>query len=326
VQPRTSADEALRKCILIGFSDRVARRMDEGSLRCELVHGRRGTLARESVARDSPLLVAAEVQELGGAHSSPDVKTILSLATAIEADWLLELFPEDIHRETRVQFDSVARRVHADDVLRFRDLVISAKRIEPPPEEAAARVLAEELAAGRLPLPNWDHGVEQWILRLNLLAQWCPEFQLAPIGDEGRRHIIEQLCLGARSYKEVKDRDVRPIVKSWISAAQREVLDKYAPERITLSNGRTPRVTYDAQGPPYISLRIQELFGVSETPNRVIGSYPRSEHASSADHPRSGELLARALPQDQVGIAEKVSKTRVAVMAAVGAVYDCAGQ
>ena len=55
-------EEALRKCILIGFSDRVARRIDEGTLRCELVHGRRGTLARESVVKDSPLLVAAEIQ------------------------------------------------------------------------------------------------------------------------------------------------------------------------------------------------------------------------------------------------------------------------
>jgi ATP-dependent helicase HrpB len=59
-------EEALRKCILIGFSDRVARRLDSGTLRCELVHGRRGTLARESVVQSCPLLVAAEVREVEG--------------------------------------------------------------------------------------------------------------------------------------------------------------------------------------------------------------------------------------------------------------------
>ena len=47
--PREVKDEALQKCILIGFSDRVAHRLDQGTLRCELVHGRRGLLARESV-------------------------------------------------------------------------------------------------------------------------------------------------------------------------------------------------------------------------------------------------------------------------------------
>ena len=87
-------EQALRKCILIGFSDRVARRIDEGTLRCELVHGRRGTLARESVVKDSALFVAAEIQELGGRQG--EVNTILSLNTAIEMDWLKEIFPSDI--------------------------------------------------------------------------------------------------------------------------------------------------------------------------------------------------------------------------------------
>src|SRR5262249_15768661 len=123
IQPRGVVRDALRKCILIGFSDRVARRIDEGSLRCELVHGRRGSLARESVVADSRLLVAAEVQELGGKQG--EVNTILSLATGVESDWLLEIFPEDINKDTRVVFDSVTRRVKAEDIVRFRDLIIS---------------------------------------------------------------------------------------------------------------------------------------------------------------------------------------------------------
>jgi ATP-dependent helicase HrpB len=273
---REAPNEALRKCILIGFSDRVARRIDEGTLRCELVHGRRGTLARESVVHGNALFVAAEVQELGGRQN--EVNTVLSLATAIETKWLRELFAKDIHQEVRVAFDPVSRRVHADDVTRFRDLAISANRIEPPPADAAAQVLAEEIVAGRLPLPNWDHSVDQWILRLNLLSQWCPDLHLAPIRDEDRRHIIEQLCLGAVSYKDVRDRDVKPVVKSWLAVAQRELLDKYAPERVALSNGRTPKVVYDTATPPYISLRIQELFGVIDTPAIAMGRVRLSVH------------------------------------------------
>jgi ATP-dependent helicase HrpB len=268
-------EEALRKCILIGFSDRVAR-MDEGSLRCELVHGRRGTLARESVARARHLLVAAEVQEIGGRPG--EVSTILSLATAIEAEWLAELFPSDVRSEIRTTFDLTRRKVQAAQVALFRDLVLESKPIEPPPADAAARLLAEEIGAGRLQLPNWHHSIEQWILRLNLLSEWCPEFQLPPIRNDDRQHIIEQLCLGASSFKEVKDRDVRQAVKSWLPVAQRELVDKYVPERVTLSNGRTPKVTYEASGPPYISMRIQELFNVTETPRIAMGRVPLSIH------------------------------------------------
>ena len=106
-------------------------------LRCELVHGRRGVLARESVVRRSSLIVAAEIQEVGGRPG--EVNTILSLVTEIELEWLRELLPNDMHSEVRVAFDSTTRRVQADDLLRFRDLVLAAKRVEPPPAEAAAR-------------------------------------------------------------------------------------------------------------------------------------------------------------------------------------------
>ncbi|HEY2980896.1 MAG TPA: ATP-dependent helicase C-terminal domain-containing protein, partial [Anaerolineales bacterium] len=274
-QPREVNDEALRKCILIGFSDRVGRK-EQGTPRCDLVHGRRGVLARESVVRQSPLIVVAEIREVGGRPG--EVNTILSLATAIEVEWLQELFPNDMRSELQVTFDSATRRVQAAEVLRFRDLTLASRRVEPPPADAAARLLAQEVVAGRLQLPKWDHAVAQWILRLNLLAEWCPDLQLPPIRDEHRQHIIEQLCLGAFSYKDLKDREVKPVVKSWLSASQRDLLEKHAPERVTLPNGRTPKVTYDAAGPPYISLRIQELFGVTQTPRIAMGRVLLSVH------------------------------------------------
>jgi ATP-dependent helicase HrpB len=275
-QPREVQDEALQKCILIGFSDRVARRLDQGTLRCELVHGRRGVLARESVVQQSPLFVAAEIREIGGRDN--EVNTILSLATAIELDWLKELFPEDLKSEVRLQFDAQARRVMAAELLRFRDLALAARRLEPPPAEAAARLLASEINAGRLPLPNWDHPVEQWLLRLRLLCQHCPELRLPPISDEDKQHLIEQLCQGAVSYKDIKEREVKPVVMSWLSPAQRELLDQHAPERLTLTNGRTPKVNYESGKSPFISLRTQELYGVTQTPKIALGRVPVVVH------------------------------------------------
>jgi len=274
--PREVKDEALQKCILIGFSDRVAHRLDQGTLRCELVHGRRGLLARESVVQDSPLFVAAEIREIEGRDG--EMSTLLSLGTAIQIEWLRELFPEDIQSEIRVAFDATARRVQAAELLRFRDLALAAKRVEPPPADAAARLLAEEILAGRLHLPNWDHSVEQWLERLSFLCRNCAELQLPPITDADRRHIIEQLCHGAVSYRDLKERDVKPLVKSWLSAAQHELLDQHAPERLSLSNGRTPKVTYEPGVPPFIALRIQELFGVTQTPRIAMGRVPVVVH------------------------------------------------
>jgi ATP-dependent helicase HrpB len=276
IEPREVKDEALQKCVLIGFSDRVAHRLDQGTLRCELVHNRRGVLARESVVQHAPLFVVAEVREVEG--KDEEVRTILSLATAIEAEWLRELFPDDIQAELKVQFDATQKRVAAAELSRFRGLALSAKRVEPPPADAAARLLADEVVAGNLVLKEWDHAVEQWILRLNLLSKWCPEFELPPIADDDRRHLIEQICHGAIGYKDIKDREVKPVVQSWLSHAQRELLDKHAPERLSLPNGRTPKVSYEASNPPHIAMRIQELYDVTQTPKIALGRVPVLVH------------------------------------------------
>jgi len=274
--PREVADEALRKCILLGFSDRVARRLDSGTPRCELAHGRRGLLARESVVQRSPLLVAAEVREVESKDKS--VQTFLSLATAIEEDWLRELFPEDLTRLPRVFYDAGAKRVYAEEQLRFRELAISTRRVEPPPVDAAARLLAEEVLAGRLTLNDWDPSLEQWILRLNLLSQWCPELALPPIGDEDRRHLVEQVCHGSFGAKDLKDKPVKAVVKSWLSAAQQQLLEQHAPERLTLANGRSARVAYEPGNPPHFALRIQQLYGVNSTPRIAMGRVPVLVH------------------------------------------------
>src|ERR1017187_7648654 len=274
VKPREVKDEALQKCILIGFSDRVARRLDQGTLRCELVHNRRGVLARESIVGHSELIVVAEVREVEGR----EVNTILSLATAIDSAWLREFFPGDIESDLHVQFDAQQKRVVAAELLKFRGLALSAKRIAPPPADAAARILAEEIIAGRLPLPNWDHSVEQWLARLDFLCVNCPELQLPPFTDDDKTHVIGQLCLGAVSYKDIKECEVKPVVMSWLSAAQKELLDKHAPERLSLPNDRTPKVVYEKGKSPFISLRIQELYDVNQTPKIAMGRVPVTVH------------------------------------------------
>ena len=266
---RQIADEVLHRCILIGFSDRVGRRVDSGTLRCDLVHGRRATLARESVVQGSPLIVAAEVREVEGKDKT--VNTLLNLVTAIEEKWLRELFPEDIAAAPRVFYDAATKRVYAEEQLRFRDLVISTRRIDPPPADAAASLLAEEVAAGRLVLNDWDHAADQWILRLNLLSEWAPELQLPRIATEDKRHLVEQICHGAFGYKDIKDKPIKGILKGWLSAAQQELLNKHAPERIALANGRNPKVSYEIGNPPHIAARIQELYDVNTTPKIAMG-------------------------------------------------------
>lgn len=252
---------AVRKCVLAGFSDHLARRLDAGTLRCELVHQRRGVLARESAMQKAPLLVAAEISEIG--RGDGEVQTLLSLATAIEETWLAEVFPSDYRETLEVAYDGQAKRVMARRERRFRDLVLEAKAsAEEVPLDAAAALLAKEVLAGRLKLEAWDEAVEQWIVRVNRLAEWFPELEVHPITEADRATLVEQVCHGERGYRGIKDKPVLPVLRGWLTAEQLAVLDDYLPERLVMGNGRRSRVRYAKDGPPVLSARIQELYGI----------------------------------------------------------------
>jgi len=242
--------------------------MDAATLRCQLVHGRRGVLARESVVQDTPLLVACEVREVEGRGAERQV--LLTLATAVSEAWLRELFPAGFEERVEVVFDTTQRRVIGRQIVRFRDLLLRTKDTDRIPEDAAARLLALEVEAGRCPLKSWDDSVEQWIARVNLVAAGYPELEFPAITPADRLMLIEQICLGAVSYKDIKERLVWPVVKSWLSQAQNSLLEQYAPERITLPNGRKAKVLYAEKAAPTVAVRIQDLYGV-ESDLRIAG-------------------------------------------------------
>jgi ATP-dependent helicase HrpB len=252
--------EALGKCMLVGFSDHLSKRIDAGSLRCDLVHGRRGVLARESVVQKNPLFVAAEIREIQARDD--ELIVLLSQATGVREEWLQELYPEDFRESDQVYLDPATRRVEARRDLIFRDLILHGRRLEHPPSDNAAEILAAEVMAERFQLAHWNREVEQWIVRLNCLAGWFPELGLAPIDNDAKFHLIQQICHGAFSYKEIKDRAVWPTVRAWLSPAQQELIDKFAPERYALPNGRRAKLQYSENQPPVLAARVQDLYGV----------------------------------------------------------------
>lgn len=274
IEDRPADSEVIQKCVLTGFSDQLARRLDGGTLRCQLVHGRKGQLARESVVQRSPLFAAAEVREIEG--PSRELNVLLSLATAVRPEWLKELFPGDFSEQVDVRYDPAAKRVVAEKQVLFRDLALESRKADPPPEEAAL-LLADEVAKGNLTLKGWDHAVEQWILRVNSLAKWCPDLGLPTITDAARRQMIMRVCQGSVSYKDIKDKPAMPAVKSWLKPAQQALVEKHAPERVDLPNGRKAKVTYGTDA-PFIALRIQELYDVKQTPRIAAGRVPLVVH------------------------------------------------
>ncbi|MGH8017420.1 MAG: ATP-dependent RNA helicase [Opitutaceae bacterium] len=279
--------DAIRRCVLAGFADQVARRLDRGTLRCELVHGRRGMLARESVVQDAALLVVAEINEIGGRGG--EVTTLLGACTAIDERMLAEIFPGELRTEETAELDTTTKRVSMRRRVLFRDLVLEDRETGEATADAAVKILTREVREGRVAIGEWDESVEHWIMRVNTMAALFPEFEVATITTADRDVILEQIVLGARTLREVRERPVWPTLKSWLSPEQLAALDKLFPERLEMPNGRRARITYKPDGSATLSARIQELFGVEKNIVIAQGRLPlRLEILAPNQRPREG--------------------------------------
>jgi ATP-dependent helicase HrpB len=275
-------DESIARCVLAGFADQVARRRSGGTLQCDIVHGRRGLLARHSIAQQSHLLVASEINEIEGRDG--DAQVILSMATEIREPWLREMFPNDFSETNTAVFDATQNRVVMRKEKKFRDLVLETRDRDAEPSPVASACLARSIQAGDLRLNGWDDAAAQWIERVNFLSAAMPELEIRPIGPDEKELIVAELCEGAVCYRDVKDKPVLPALRAWLSATQLSNLEKFAPERLELPGSRKAKITYAPGLPPTLAARIQDLYGLNGGLSIASGRIPLTIQILAPNH------------------------------------------
>ncbi len=267
-------DEACLKCILRTFPDRLARRKDSGSLVCLLPRGRRAELVRESVVRDESLFVAAEIREVSatGVQSS---KLMLSLASGIREEWLLDYFPDDWNDVDEPFWDEQKQQVFRRTSLSCLGLCLEEKIRNDPPADVAGHILAEHVAeqmdAGRVPLEDWNDGVRKWIERVHWVASIFPEENLPQYDDNGRMKVLEMLCQGETSVRALKNKETLAYAKQLLSYKQQQFVDAMAPPFFLLPNGHRMKIDYAVGQTPKGKAKIQDLYDVKQTPTVANG-------------------------------------------------------
>ncbi|MDF1752554.1 MAG: ATP-dependent helicase HrpB [Verrucomicrobiales bacterium] len=270
-QNREPDSEQIADILITGFSDRVAIKNNSATLACQLVGKRRGMLEKGSIVTKIPTpFIASEVIEIEG----KDVQVKLDYCTSVSEALLQKHFPNDFSEYNGGIYNSSNRRVEGRVETRFRDLVITSKSSGEVPEAEASRILAEQVFNGELTLKKWDRKVDEYIARINLLARTFPEYEIPEIDDDAKMLLLEQICTGAFSYKEIKDRPVMDELTNWIPGQYYGLLDRLLPERVELKEGKHSRVFYVENEKPKISVMIQHLFGIDRTPTVGDGRIP----------------------------------------------------
>jgi ATP-dependent helicase HrpB len=259
-------EDALLRSVLAAWPDRLARRREPGSARAVMVGGRGVVLGAESAVRTPELFLCVDLAETGQAEAR------VRKASAVERDWLPA---ERLVTRTEVTFDPERERIVAWKRTRFDDLVLAEAEVPAPTGPEVEAVLAAA-AAGRLEraLPLDDPEVEGFLTRIRSLAHWRPELALPLFGPDDLRALLPTLAAGRRTFADLRRAPLREILEGLLTRDQRRALAEEAPERLEVPSGSHIRLTYEPGRPPVLAARIQELFGLAETPRVAGGRVP----------------------------------------------------
>ncbi|HVT57808.1 MAG TPA: ATP-dependent helicase C-terminal domain-containing protein [Thermoanaerobaculia bacterium] len=259
-------EEALLRALLAAYPDRLARQREPHSRRALMVGGRGVRLAEESAVEAAELFLCIDVAPGRGGTRAED---LVRLASAVEADWLPAA---RLRTSVELVYNAERERVTAWKRNCYDDLVLAEHEVAPPDPAAAEALLAAVAAA--LPhagLPAGDLEVASFLARLRSLADWMPELGLPRFDDAALRALLPQLAAGKRSLAELRRAPLLQALRGSLSGEQRAALDREAPERLEVPSGSRIRLTYEPGRPPVLAARIQELFGLAETPRIAAG-------------------------------------------------------
>ncbi len=264
---RAAVDDADQAGVLLGlaYPDRIARSRTTGSGRYVLSNGRGAFFDGPQALSRSEFLVVAE---LDGAQREARI----FLAAPISRTALDETFAEQIVSRERISWDSRQRAVVA-----VRERLIDALVIE---EQALPRPRADQLASGLLAgireltldvLP-WDHETRIFQARVRFAAglpsesasSWPDLSDEALLGD--CENWLRPRLQGMTRIEHLARLDLRAALEGLLDWKQRRRLDELAPTHLTVPSGSHLRIDYLEADAPSLAVRVQELFGLLETP------------------------------------------------------------
>ena len=240
-RPVMNDDASLRRALFVGYPDRVARRREPASPRLVLASGHGAVLGRESGVREAELLVALDVV---AGRAGPGSEALVRVASRVEREWLRPTHREVVHR-----FDAGSGAVRAVERDWYLKLLLAERAVPARPGEAGP------LLAAALRERGLDQSGEALRRRL----------AFAGIGVD----LLARLEAAAGGHTRLPELDAGEL----LTFEERQAVERQAPSSLSLPSGRRVPLEYSEDGGVSAAVKLQELFGLGETPR--VG--PRKE-------------------------------------------------
>ncbi|MBP6402833.1 MAG: ATP-dependent helicase HrpB [Bacteroidia bacterium] len=165
-------------------------------------------------------------------------------------------------------------------------LIIGFKPVQNPNEEKVSRILCDVIRKEGLDLFDYDEKTEQLCARVASLKIWHPEIELPDLNKEALVQSPEAWAAPflqkIRKREEFRKLNLYEMLSALLTFPQHQYLQKFCPEKITVPTGSLIVLKYSSDGSsPVLSVRLQEVFGLTDTPTVNGGKNPVLLHLLS---------------------------------------------
>jgi ATP-dependent helicase HrpB len=279
---RQEAEEFLAKGLLVGFPDRVAVKTSSGDFPMyKMQDGRGFRLGKNSIVKGARYIIALQLDSKTQGTQSCGV---IFQAQKINCDWLADELPEECAEKRGVYFNSAVKSVEIQIVAKFGAILLKRCKAPPLPQD---RTLIEKLLLEQA-VENYgavfklsEKDCVQFLFRVKLINKY-PEIMSCPVLDQDWfKSVLEQIITGCYCFSELQKFDFRDFFFQEIGFQNKSKFDSLVPERITVPSGSNIQLNYQEDGPPILPVKLQEMFGLQETPKIISGKQPILIHLLS---------------------------------------------
>ena len=275
--PATADALALGNLLAHAFPDRIALQDDKDPRRYRLSNGRGAHLHQNTQLYGERWLVIADLR-------FDERDSLILAAVPFDADVLERDFATHLVRQRISRWNPERRAVDSWIERRFAGLVLERHSVPAEPGDALPALLTAVRESGIDSLP-WSDTARTLRLRVACLREWCPELDLPDLSDTTLLASLDAWlgpCLAGKTRLDaLTSAMLGDALALRLDYAQRKIVDKLAPESLTVPSGNTRKLHYESGKPPILAVKLQELFGLADTPRIADGKIAVTLHLLS---------------------------------------------
>ncbi len=260
------------------YPDRIAQLRSASNSSYLLSSGRGASLPNGDLLSGCDYLVAAQL-DAGSSEGR------IFLAASVTLSELRAEQKSHIKMRSKVQWDSREQVVSSCAEDRLGALTLARYPIKKADVDVISQAMLEgvkQMGIGALP---WNDALRAWQMRVLSLRQWQPDNEWPDVSDKVLAETIDSWLspwlAGISRRSHLQKLDLKAILHSMLDWKKQQVLEQGAPTSIQVPSGSQKRLVYQLGEPPVLAVRLQEMFGLVDTPTVCWGQVPVVLHLLS---------------------------------------------